>query len=71
MLNIFINIKFDSSKRSFFNFIKCQKKWTADSFEIRPSMTSGAGRGLFSLVYISIEDTIGYYTGKILNNKAF
>ena len=47
------------------------KKWTADSFEIRPSMTSGAGRGLFSLVYISIEDTIGYYTGKILNNKAF
>ena len=26
---------------------------------------------LFSLVQISIEDTIGYYTGKILDNKTF
>ncbi|HAD21143.1 MAG: SET domain-containing protein-lysine N-methyltransferase [Opitutae bacterium] len=47
------------------------KKWTADSFEIRSSTIPEAGRGLFSLVQISIEDTIGYYKGKILNNKAF
>ena len=47
------------------------KKWTADSFEIRSSTIPEAGRGLFSLVQISIEDTIGYYTGKILNNKTF
>ena len=47
------------------------QKWNADAFEVRPSTISNAGNGLFALVHISLEDTIGYYTGKVLDNKAF
>ncbi len=46
-------------------------KWNADAFEIRPSTIPNAGNGLFALVQISLEDTIGYYTGKILDNNDF
>lgn len=47
------------------------QKWNADAFEVRPSTIPNAGDGLFALVDISLEDTIGYYTGKVLDNKAF
>ena len=47
------------------------QKWNADAFEVRPSTIPNAGNGLFALVHISLEDTIGYYTGKVLDNKAF
>mgnify|MGYP000037475666 CR=1 FL=1 len=47
------------------------KTWTADHFEVRSSSIPQAGRGLFSRVHIEIEDTIGYYTGEILDNEAF
>ena len=47
------------------------QKWNADAFEVRPSTIPKAGNGLFALVHISLEDTIGYYTGKVLDNKAF
>ena len=47
------------------------KKWNANAFEVRPSTIPNAGNGLFALVHISLEDTIGYYTGKILDNNDF
>ena len=47
------------------------KRWTAEAFEVRPSTIFKAGNGLFSLVNINLEDTIGYYTGKILDNNDF
>ena len=47
------------------------KKWNADAFEVRLSTIPNAGNGLFALVHISLEDTIGYYTGKILDNNDF
>ena len=47
------------------------KKWNKNAFEVRPSTIPNAGNGLFALVHISLEDTIGYYTGKILNNNDF
>lgn len=48
-----------------------QKTWTRDAFEICRSTIPNAGSGLFSLVNIAVEDTIGCYTGKILDNEAF
>ena len=47
------------------------KTWTAEAFEVRPSTISKAGNGLFSLAHINLEDTIGYYTGIILDNNDF
>ena len=47
------------------------QKWQADAFEVRPSTIPNAGDGLFALVHISLEDTIGYYTGKVLATKLF
>lgn len=43
------------------------KSYTADDFEIRESTISGAGLGLFSKVPVGIEETIGRYTGEIIN----
>ncbi|HSH09858.1 MAG TPA: SET domain-containing protein-lysine N-methyltransferase [Oceanipulchritudo sp.] len=42
------------------------KVWTHEAFEVRPSTIAAAGLGLFSRVYIGIEETIGYYTGEII-----
>ncbi len=47
------------------------KKWTEDAFEIKTSTIEGAGQGLFSKVRIEEEDTIGYYTGKIIDEQEF
>ncbi len=47
------------------------KKWTADAFEIRTSTIEGAGQGLFAKQCIQEEDTIGYYTGEVITEKAF
>ena len=47
------------------------KKWTADDFEIRTSTIEGAGQGLFAKQRIQEEDTIGYYTGEVITEKAF
>jgi hypothetical protein len=48
-----------------------RKVWTQSAFEIRPSTIPGAGRGLFSKVHIALEETIGYYTGKVLDDASF
>lgn len=45
--------------------------WTTDDFEIRTSTIEGAGKGLFAKRRIGEEDTIGYYTGKIIGEKEF
>lgn len=47
------------------------RKFTAKDFVIRTSTIEGAGSGLFSKVRIEPEDTIGYYTGKIIGEKEF
>lgn len=47
------------------------KKWTAEAFEIRRSTIKGAGWGLFAKEKIATEDTIGYYTGEIMDEKEF
>ncbi|MEN8662204.1 MAG: SET domain-containing protein-lysine N-methyltransferase [Lentimonas sp.] len=47
------------------------KTWSEDDFEIRPSTIEGAGNGLFTKVTIEEEDTIGYYTGYIIDEKEF
>ena len=47
------------------------KKWTADDFEIKSSTIKGAGMGLFSKVHIGLEETIGYYTGDIIDEDEF
>jgi SET domain-containing protein len=44
---------------------------TEDDFEVRPSTIEGAGRGLFAKTLIREEDTIGYYTGKIISEEEF
>jgi SET domain-containing protein len=38
-------------------------------FTIGPSTIEGAGNGLFSNVKIKVGDTIGHYTGEILNDE--
>ncbi|MGB0409666.1 MAG: SET domain-containing protein [Opitutales bacterium] len=45
--------------------------WTEEHFEVRSSTIEGAGRGLFAKVAISEEDTIGYYTGKVMSEEEF
>ncbi|MEM8868211.1 MAG: SET domain-containing protein-lysine N-methyltransferase [Verrucomicrobiota bacterium] len=47
------------------------KIWTENDFKIRKSTIKGAGRGLFSKVRIQPENTIGYYTGEIIDEKEF
>ncbi|MEM7791885.1 MAG: SET domain-containing protein-lysine N-methyltransferase [Verrucomicrobiota bacterium] len=47
------------------------KTWTENDFEIRTSTIKGAGRGLFTKVRIRQEDTIGFYTGEIIDEKEF
>ena len=47
------------------------KKWHKTDFEVKASSIEGAGKGLFSKVRLAPEDTIGYYTGKIINEKEF
>ncbi|MEM1222358.1 MAG: SET domain-containing protein-lysine N-methyltransferase [Verrucomicrobiota bacterium] len=47
------------------------KTWTENDFEIRTSTIKGAGRGLFTKVRIKQEDTIGFYTGEIIDEKEF
>jgi len=44
------------------------KRWTAESFEVRPSTIPSAGLGLFAREPIGIDDTIGYYTGEIVSD---
>ena len=46
-------------------------KWTADAFEIRPSTIEGAGRGLFAKQRIEAGDTIGDYTGEVIDEAEF
>ena len=41
-------------------------KHTEESFEIRDSPIPRAGLGLFAVKPIAEEDTIGYYTGKVV-----
>ncbi len=43
---------------------------TALDFEIKHSTIAGIGKGLFARVPIQKGDTVGYYEGKILNNRA-
>ena len=43
----------------------------ASDFEVRTSTIEGAGRGLFAKVSIAEEDTIGYYTGEVIDEKEF
>ncbi|MEO0508523.1 MAG: SET domain-containing protein-lysine N-methyltransferase [Verrucomicrobiota bacterium] len=40
-------------------------------FKVRKSTIKGAGQGLFARTAISEEDTIGYYTGKLMSEKEF
>lgn len=44
---------------------------TEVDFEIKPSTIEGAGLGLFTKVPIAEETTIGYYTGKVIQEKEF
>ena len=47
------------------------KKWNEADFEVRASSIEGAGQGLFSKTRIQPDDTIGYYTGEIINEEEF
>jgi SET domain-containing protein len=47
------------------------KKFALSDFEVRTSTVEGAGKGLFSKVRIEAEDTIGYYTGEIIDEAEF
>jgi hypothetical protein len=47
------------------------KKWTAEAFDIRPSTIEGAGRGLFAQQRIETDETIGYYTGEVIDEAEF
>jgi Proteins containing SET domain len=44
---------------------------TEADFEIRRSTIKGAGRGLFTKVAIAEGDTIGYYTGEVIDEAEF
>ncbi len=43
------------------------KKFTETDFTIAPSTIPKAGLGLFAANLIDIEDSIGYYTGEIID----
>lgn len=45
-------------------------KWTEADFEVRPSNIPGAGLGLFATVAIKEGDTLGYYTGTVIDGDA-
>ena len=47
------------------------KTRTEDAFQIKASTIEGVGMGLFAKERIEVEDTIGYYTGKVINEKEF
>jgi hypothetical protein len=47
------------------------KKWPASAFEIKLSTIQDAGQGLFAMERIEAEDTIGYYTGKVITEQDF
>jgi len=47
------------------------KIWTKNAFKIKTSTIEGAGKGLFAKQRIEIEDTIGYYTGYIIDEVEF
>jgi SET domain-containing protein len=47
------------------------KKWTTADFEVKASIIEGAGRGLFAKVRLEPKDTIGYYTGEVINSDQF
>ena len=48
-----------------------QKTWTVNDFEIKTSTVEGAGKGLFTKVHIKEAETIGYYTGYIIDEDEF
>lgn len=45
--------------------------WNEAHFKIKKSSIKGAGKGLFTKVAIKEEETIGYYTGKIMSEEEF
>ena len=47
------------------------KKWTAAAFEIRTSTIEAAVSGLFAKRRIETEETIGYYTGEVIDEAEF
>ncbi|PXA03485.1 SET domain-containing protein-lysine N-methyltransferase [Coraliomargarita sinensis] len=47
------------------------KIFTESDFDVRPSTIKGAGQGLFAKTHIREEDTIGYYTGEVIDENAF
>lgn len=47
------------------------RQFSEKHFSVRKSTIDGAGRGLFAEVPIKEEDTIGYYTGKIISEEEF
>ncbi|MGJ8639665.1 MAG: SET domain-containing protein-lysine N-methyltransferase [Opitutaceae bacterium] len=47
------------------------KTWTEADFEIKTSTIEDAGKGLFAKVQIKEDDTIGYYTGYIIDEEEF
>lgn len=46
-----------------------KRQCSEEDFEVKTSTIEGAGRGLFARKTIQVDDTIGYYTGEILNEK--
>ncbi len=47
------------------------KIWNEDAFEVKTSNIEEAGRGLFARIRIREAETIGYYTGKIMDEEEF
>lgn len=46
-------------------------KYTCNDFEVRTSTIKDAGLGLFTRQTIQTGETIGYYTGEIIDEKSF
>lgn len=46
-------------------------KYSCHDFEVRTSTIKDAGLGLFTRQTIQTGETIGYYTGEIIDEKAF
>ena len=47
------------------------KTFSEADFDVRDSTIEGAGRGLFARTSIAEDDTIGYYTGEIIDEAEF
>ena len=47
------------------------RKFSEEHFEVRRSTIEGAGKGLFTNVAIRTDDTIGYYTGEVIDEDEF